>query len=103
MFYVGQKVVCVDADPQPSFQPWVATSELNGLKESGVYTVARVGDYRGVPVLWLAEIRRPIRPHLCHHGEPGYNRKRFRPAVSTDISIFTAMLNPAPRREAADA
>lgn len=96
-FYVGQKVVCVDADHTNDRR----TQELD---EGRVYTVERVsGDEAGYPappvhlrgagtVVWLAEIK--TRPAVKNPGCP-FAASRFRPVVErkTDISELTAILN----------
>lgn len=81
MFYVGQKVVCVDAKPR--------NYGTCSLVEGAVYTVRRVDPKYGV---FLNEVRA-----LFEHEGSGFFEDRFRPAVERkpDISIFTAMLNTA--------
>jgi hypothetical protein len=93
MFHVGQKVVCVDADPC-TYTP-AGVGDLDGLTRGEIYTIRRIGEspfWSGTPNVWLVEISRP----LFFGGEPGYHTGRFRPVVErkTDISIFQAMLNP---------
>lgn len=85
MFRVGQKVVCVDAQPQYSYEP-------SPLTEGAIYTVAFSDDIMGV---LLAELNPPA-------DYISFNPIRFRPVVETDISIFTAMLSPN-KRELVDA
>lgn len=96
-FYVGQKVVCVDADPGSYDSKGVtASSDMDGLAHGRVYTIraAGVDPFWREPALWLDEVVRPIR--VVSH-EVGFGAFRFRPVVEreTDISIFRAMLNPA--------
>jgi hypothetical protein len=86
-FYVGQKVVCVNAG-------WLLSENLNpvsaemSLTEGRVYTVVKIRRERGVAGVRLAEA----------DAAPcwGFLAERFRPVVErkTDISIFKAMLNP---------
>lgn len=82
MFHVGQMVVCVDdewtdLDCRPCL--W-AEDPRKGL----IYEIARIeGTW-----LYLQEIANGI----------GYESCAFRPVVKTDISVFTAMLTPSPRR-----
>ena len=81
MFRVGQKVVCVDASCVASglaFSP---------LSEGGIYTIRAADVLMGV---LLVEVPCPS-PFVAFRPE------RFRHAVErkTDISIFTAMLNPS--------
>ena len=89
MFYVGQKVVCVDDGPSGF------TGRANRVLTKGqIYTVSKSWEhaYRGAPVVLLAEVD-PDKPyHEC------FSAARFRPVVDrkTDISIFTAMLNTKP-------
>ena len=93
MFYVGQKVVCVDDVPvqlrvgDPTFP----------LRSGEVYTVRGFADQRGDKCILLCEIFEPELADL------GYFARRFRPAVErkTSIEIFTRMLNPSKERETA--
>ena len=102
-FYVGQEVVCVD-DYQDRFCDYQDRFCIGhdptwkDLKNGVVYTVraVRIDEDTGLQELHLNEIIR--RPHPHHGRENGYLSPRFRPAVKTDISVFTAMLNPAPTR-----
>jgi hypothetical protein len=91
MFYVGQKVVCVNAGPlvNPIGNVHVAPQ----LEEGRVYTVLAVAAGKGLLLMEVA----PSPPH------PAFNAERFRPVVErkTDISIFRAMLNPS--KQGADA
>lgn len=104
-FYVGQKVVCIDATSSATANLRLT---LNGLTEGAIYTVRAVA---GVPnhtpylkehlqcgvCLWVEEI---VRPSAYSGGpETGYSAARFRPLVKTDISVFQAMLNPTPQHE----
>lgn len=93
MFYVGQKVVCVDA----------AMTQRSGkivLQEGTVYTVRWVGKHNK---------RHPRRPELSNgiglllvevkrQTETPFSSLRFRPAQirKTDISVFTEMLIKLP-------
>ena len=105
MFYVGQKVICVDASISdkylpavPSYNSWV--NDLDGLTEGVVYTIAGTADFFGAPVVFVAEIKRP--PH-SDGSESGYAAARFRPVVQkkTDISVFTKMLKDTKAKEPA--
>lgn len=86
-FYVGQKVVCVDDGPSRF------TSLPTNVKRGEIYTITKVWvhSFRSVPVVLLAEVEPDLPRHECFDGA------RFRPVVEReyDISIFTAMLNPA--------
>lgn len=88
MFYVGQKVVCVDASEMLNDGGFRRDAPM--LSEGSIYTVIAtrsVGPFHGVQV---AEVR-PSEEHLW-----GFLASRFRPIVErkTDISIFTDMLTP---------
>jgi hypothetical protein len=78
-FRVGQKVVCID-------NGMGAMDASPYLQKGDVYTVtaSRI-DLVGWPVIGLAGVRYQ------------WSAERFRPIVErkTDISIFTAMLNPS--------
>lgn len=87
MFRVGQKVVCVSADP---------SDVVNfGIRVGGIYTVSGMGIFeKGQPPLMdLAEIK----THVAHAWLPD----RFRPLVEhkTDISVFTSLLTPTKQTE----
>ena len=101
MFYVGQKVACVDADA-------VEGDGRVRLREGRIYTVRKIATHSvrwfRLPkfkdehrVVWLEEIT--DRPG----DDTPYCVLRFRPVVErkTDISIFTAMLNPSKVEEPA--
>lgn len=87
MFRVGQKVVCVDdyyQDDSPPPHPPVGT----------IATVSWVDvDCDGDEVIDLVEFPSP---RTLTYGR-GYRADSWKPLVSrkTDISIFTAMLNPS--------
>lgn len=82
-FYVGQKVVCVDASG--GAQDW--------LKAATTYIVARTGICKGVPGVEVEGV------HVCGTYLPDSNctwfASRFRPLDErqTDISIFTEILD----------
>lgn len=89
-FYVGQKVVCVNAScaRQPWHRPKLRyDGKLDGLTEGAVYTVAKC--YRdpddGAPSIILAEIRREAERFTLH--TPGYCIYRFRPLEEKPASI----------------
>ena len=92
MFYVGQKVVCVNAVEKDFRKPGV--QYRNGvwlLQEKEIYTIRELlHNSHGSPTMKLVELA-----DRSVDGDKGYNRKRFRPLVEkkTDISIFTSMLN----------
>lgn len=95
MFYVGQKVVCIN-DRRGDFRQanyHYATNNFWALKKGEIYTVSELLDHPdGSSTMKLVEI--PDRD--CKDW--GYNRERFRPLVEkkTDISIFKEMLNKTP-------
>ena len=98
MFYVGQKVVCVNDAPDIMSVLCGDTPNLAGLKSGAIYTVRAVRrhDHTGNFGLLLFEINRPILGGDDGREQPFYVG-RFRPAVErkTDISIFTRMLTPS--------
>jgi len=82
-FHVGQKVECIYKFRRQTY---------NGVappKVGQIYTVVDVTQGATQPGLVLAEI--------YHHNPLGWAARRFRPIIErkTDISIFTAMLNPS--------
>lgn len=87
MFHVGQKVVCVDDAPRK----WDLTPSQ--LSKGSVYTLTSIVSHHvfGVGVT-LAEVI-PAPPN------DGWHIERFRPVVTTDISIFQAMLVPTPKEK----
>lgn len=100
-FYVGQKVVCIDASNKQGCR-WVPGEEP---VEGRVYTVSGVspaiGPRTGL-ILSFVEIRRAEIVQRSARARKlgcwvGYSADRFRPVVErkTDISIFKAMLTPA--------
>ena len=96
-WHVGMKVVCADDSDDGRYSTWMTYNNTHGLKGDCVYTIRRIGDFRGILCIWLDEIHRPISQKW---GECGYSVKRFRPVQTrqTDISCFTAMLSPKPAK-----
>lgn len=93
MFYVGQKVVCVDAGPNPM------SGLVPPLTKDAVYTISDVKvcwDGCGVNVVEAPAPFDVFGPHV-----PLYMALRFRPAAErkTDISVFEKLLTPAPIKE----
>lgn len=88
-FRVGQKVVCVDGSPAVGGGTW-------GLEpqKGSVYEIRNIGTglVHGQPTLMFGIVE-------LDGTVPGvfWRASRFRPVVErkTDISIFTAMLNPS--------
>lgn len=83
MFYVGQKVVCVDVSVGAAGLP-VRTISLGDI-----YTVTGCRKFGSTEAIWVAEAK-------PEYEEWGFYAYRFRPVVErkTDISIFTDMLKP---------
>lgn len=99
-WYVGMQVVCTDSDVHGKYTPWPAVGDLDGLTVGVVYTIRKIGVYRGMLGIWLSEI---VRTAWIEEGEPPFSVRRFRPVQhrKADISIFTAMLTGAKERERA--
>lgn len=93
MFFVGQKVVCVDAK-SPSLQNY--NRSVNLLVERQVYTVAWGGadPFFGVSIVQIVEL--PVENQFGR--QIYYQAKRFRPLTErkTDISVFIEMLDKSP-------
>lgn len=97
MFYVGQKVVCINdqtIDPKPGARP----AQLDGITRGRVYTIRHVSaaPFHGIR---LVEIFR-CQPRYYGGGymvDLPYDASRFRPVVErkTDISIFHRILRDA--------
>lgn len=88
-FHVGQKVECIKAFPEGIRQK----GEV--FPSKGMICTIRAFHHRE-DAIYLAEIRNPL---LYGGGtrECAFSSENFRPIVEckTDISIFTAMLNPS--------
>jgi hypothetical protein len=87
-FRVGQKVVCVNTGPMRSDRGNLL--QTRRLVEGGVYTITAVMEAGGIFGVQVLEAE----PDGATNW--GFIARRFRPVVErkTDISIFTAMLNP---------
>lgn len=99
MFYIGQKVICID----DSSGHGVWASE-DAIYKDQIYTIRRVfiwnpSGERGIPTeshlcVWLDEVARG--PVAIRHWGPdvGYGAHRFAPLSTkeTDISVFKKML-----------
>jgi hypothetical protein len=102
MFYIGQRIVCVDdrfLGENGVFDPTFAERCPNLPVKGRIYTVRGfvvpyVG-YPGQPGILLEELVNP--PSLYVEGtfEPSFNFSHLRPLVErrTDISIFTRILD----------
>lgn len=96
MWYLGQKVVCINK----SYYGKGGNGNLP-LEKDRVYTIrsiftAQHFGAKGKVLFQLYEIvNRQQYNHLNGTFEPGYHEINFRPLVTkiTDISIFTEMLN----------
>lgn len=102
-FHVGQKVVCIDDSGHINANGRRGTWEDGDAPKVGaIYTVRRsFTNEDGDAILWLDEIRRGPIARKEWGDDVGYGADRFRPVVErkTDISVFTAMLNPSKTRE----
>lgn len=88
MFYVGQKVVCIDNGP--SRFGWQSRPKI--LRKGGIYTVTACWHHEisQVPAVTLAEVQPTF-------GYNGFDAARFSPIKDrpTSIEIFKRMLNPS--------
>ena len=103
-FHPGQKVVCIDADLRRDRQPWKVNPRiagLDGLTLRAVYTIRSMVLQRGVMLVRLVEITRPLWPGWEAEGEPGFAPWRFRPVRETSIECLRAHLAPIKQRERA--
>lgn len=96
MFHVGQKVECVKTINMAD----VAFGEILPLKGS-IYTVREIdsGISDGGASLRLEEIINEKHYYVGGMQECSFMHHGFRPIVArkTDISVFTALLNPTPQ------
>jgi hypothetical protein len=93
-FRVGQKVVCVEDHDVVGTGVWY---DDDRIARGEIYTIKRLWvDILGNPVCDLVERSRDTASNYWGF-RLGYCRTRFRPIVEkkTDISIFTALLDPA--------
>lgn len=82
MFEIGQRVVCInDAGQLGGALGFVPES---GVIKGSVYTIESF--WAGGAAVGLEELP----------GNRAWWRWRFRPVKRTDISVFTALLNPSP-------
>ena len=100
-FRIGQKVVCVDAEPKFGWTHWPPGDDVPVV--GAVYTISGIIDETGVHgiILLFREIRRG--PYATQHPtDPvlGYGHFRFRPLDEHryDISIFQEMCVKASRK-----
>lgn len=113
MFYIGQKVVCINATPIPfgtsmwwKGKTWISSGEMDGLTEGKIYTVRGFFKETASPSspenklgIYLEEIHRQIH----HEGEVPFRSTRFRPLVeaktSEGYSILQKILDDATEKE----
>jgi hypothetical protein len=107
-FRVGQRVVCVNTSRWPRWL-WRFGFKLTLPKQGGVYTVRAIyagrADGRNEDGVWLVEIVNPTLLLKAPNGrlsttELAFRMSRFRPLRTTNIDVFTAMLEPAPKQPA---
>ena len=96
MFYVGQKVVCINAKDTHSHP-----NNIQELTEGAIYTVRWVGskeaseDGLGIKLVEVMRYVLSLSGERIREEDMPFDATRFRPLVEkkTDISIFTEMLN----------
>jgi len=96
-FRVGQKVVCVDDAPKFVDQYPYRRKLPISVKKGEIYTISGVVlTPAGKIGVYLLEVKSAY-PPFKDGMERTFLPERFRPVVErkTDISIFTAMLNPS--------
>lgn len=96
MFHVGQKVCCVSGGKGNLGAADI--SHYTKPRRGGIYTIATLNNWPRATILTFIECDNShLIAELGCKYEPGFDAKYFRPIVSrtTDISIFTAMLNPS--------
>jgi len=97
-FHVGQRVVCID----DRFQGGYGIEALP--RKSHTYTIrgVRISGWEGCPTcVVLEEILNQPRQYRNGFHEAHFDARGFRPVIErkTDISVFTALLNPKPARK----
>lgn len=109
MFYSGQKVVCINADPDAFKNEWISPPTLGRnfeLVEGKIYTLQWIGlwGYPGVyhPHLCVTLFEFPKRFNLDGTITP-FDARRFKPLLEkkTSIDAFQEILND-PDRPIAD-
>lgn len=100
MFHLGQKVVCVEQFDTPYFRNETVPVKGEVYTIRGIVPVSEFPIYVNNPGVYLEEIVNPLNLYLTWTGErlaeQCWDIMFFRPLVErkTDISIFTALLNP---------
>lgn len=92
MFEVGQKVVCVNNDPNVC--PWGQIMDLDGLTVGAIYTIREIFIFNYNLCVRLQEI---YREHLGSEFEMPYLALRFRPLVDDKqqlVDYFTLGADP---------
>ena len=101
-FHVGQKVVCVNAEwDDPHWCKFTPNRPVAG----GVYTIREIHSAFPHRVgFYLDELPNPVVIWVERTGEGAFLSTRFRPVIErkTDISVFTALLNPANHKHLED-
>ena len=87
-FFVGQKVVCVDAngpDSEGNNSPWQPGEEIfNGR----IYTIAKLYDFDGLGLILLEAKRCEAALRGWGRKDLGYHARRFRPLETKSIELF---------------
>lgn len=101
MFFVGQKVVCVNNDPCTKRSP---NAWWNGDRPTlgQIYTIKRIIlDWESYEIVHLVELDRSETAKERFGPDVGYGSYRFRPLIErkTDISIFTQILDSVKSKE----
>lgn len=94
MWYVGQKVVCINDSPFPSDED-IKWGETEAIYIDEIYTLKSIHhDLDGALVFHLFEVERDRESRDQFSHLVGYGTWRFRPLLNkkTDISVFTDIL-----------
>lgn len=105
-FHVGQLVVCRPKSAFNGGKPFDLGHRADGIypKPGGIYTIRAVKQWPEWTSVLLEEIDNShVWKIVGGCLEPGFDHRHFHPIDSGKISIFTAMLNPVPKREVEDA
>lgn len=101
-FYRGQKVVCIyDGSPPSGLGPGKKWDIGEEISKGCIYTIKDIFTNTFGECFDLFEVGRTVKSQEYWGYRIGYVSYRFRPVVErkTDISIFTAMLNPSKKTE----
>ena len=92
-FHIGQVVVCIDDKGLPV--PYCDRAVTACPQEGCVYTIRGILVIEDRVGLWLEEIRNPPAKWLDGEvRELAFRSWRFRPAKTTSLEVFEAMLAP---------